>query len=760
MRRYRYMLSGAILVWTCVMTGVESQARAVPPQVGIVITGSIVDEDLSPLAGVTATLTARGQPRRTATSDEEGEFQITGVPVGDYQLRTALTGHTTVAKRVQVHRVPGRMRVGLVMASEDASLPMVGDRVASFVSAPFVAAPALPAATRNAIYGTVTDTSGGVIPGATITVSSNGRSARTVSNNAGAYQFVNLSAGTYQVVFELAGFTTAVRTGVPVTSRRPTRVDQAIAVGALTETVTVTSATPVVDTKRTTVGHATDAFEAVQVTSVGPGRGRAGTASYAHMPPNQFVRTADDPRSTFGADIDTASYTNIRRFLNQGQLPPSEAVRVEEFVNYFTFDYPQPEGDAPIGLTSELGDAPWAPGHKLVLIGAHARAPEREISGRNFVLLVDVSGSMQPAERLPLLKSAFALFVDSLQPNDEVSIVTYAGTSGVWLLPTPARQRDQIQDAITRLTADGSTNGGAGLALAYRLARQQFVPGGINRVLLATDGDFNVGMTANLDLVDFIERERRSGVFLSVLGVGTNNLQDDRMELLADKGNGHYAYLDSLQEARRVLIREAASTLEAVAQDVKFQVEFNPAKVQGWRLIGYENRRLDHAEFNDDSVDAGELGDGHTVTVLYEIVPAGAPWPGVRTETKPPVDPLIYQMTHTLTPAASGGDWLTVRVRYQAPGGGPSQLVSRAVRTDDRAVALPFAAMVVEFAQLLRDERRAESATEARWDRLLARIRAHGDGPAGQAGERAAFAEVAQLAAGLSKLERRTTSGR
>ena len=315
--------------------------------------------------------------------------------------------------------------------------------------------------------------------------------------------------------------------------------------------------------------------------------------TYSQFEPNRFHATLDHPLSTFGADVDTASYSNIRRFLSSGQLPPSDAVRVEELVNYFRFGYAAPRDGRPIALTTEVGDCPWAPSHKLVLIGARAATPApREITGRNIVLLLDVSGSMAPPERLPLIKTALGLFVDTLKPDDSIAIVTYAGTSGIALPPTPARRRDVIQRAIGELNAGGSTNGGQGLILAYRTAREAFIPGGVNRVILATDGDFNVGIVSQEDLLRLIERERDSGVFLSVFGVGSGNLKDATMEMLADRGNGHYAYLDSLQEARRVLIREGDATLENVAKDVKFQVEFNPAVVSAWKLLGYENRAL------------------------------------------------------------------------------------------------------------------------------------------------------------------------
>lgn len=476
---------------------------------------------------------------------------------------------------------------------------------------------------------------------------------------------------------------------------------------------------------------------------------------YARIVSNRFRRTTDEPLSTFGADVDTASFANVRRFIRTGQLPPVDAVRVEEFVNYFRFDYAAPRDGHPIGITTEIGDAPWNPRHKLLLIGARAATPaHREPAGRNIVLLIDVSGSMAPADKLPLIKSALGMFVDTLNDGDQLAIVTYAGQSGVVLPPTPARDRNRLLSAIASLGSGGSTNGAQGLVTAYRLARQAFIPGGVNRVVLATDGDFNVGVTSHDGLLQLIEREKESGVFLSVLGVGTGNLQDATMELLADKGNGNYAYLDSLQEARRVLVREAGSTLETVAKDVKFQVEFNPAQVASWKLVGYENRLLEHQDFNDDRKDGGELGAGHTVTVLYEIVPVGVEAADDDDTNRPLVDPLRYQPAperrQVRQPASPNQEWLTVKVRYQEPEGRTSRLIERPVGpvAGVRAQHLPFAAAVAEFGQLLRDPR----VERGRWDALVRRLERMMV-PAGRAADRTEVLELVTLAAGLSRLQ-------
>jgi Ca-activated chloride channel family protein len=496
------------------------------------------------------------------------------------------------------------------------------------------------------------------------------------------------------------------------------------------------------------------------MTVVAPGRmpepgwyqPRSTDERYAHVEVGSFHRSIDDPLSTFGADVDTASFANVRRFLQSGQRPPADAVRVEEFVNYFHYAYPTPRTGHPIGVTTEVGECPWAPNHKLVLIGARAIASStREIEGRNIVLLVDVSGSMSSQDKLPLLKSAFNMFVDALRPDDRLAIVTYAGYSGLALPSTPARERQTIHAAIDRLGAGGSTNGGQGIIQAYRVARDAYIPGGVNRVILATDGDFNVGIVGQTDLLKLIQREKESGIFLSVFGVGTDNIKDDTMEMLADKGNGHYAYLDTLQEARRVLVTESGSTLETVAKDTKFQVEFNPAQVAAWKLIGYENRQMVPQDFNDDRKDGGELGAGHTITVLYEVVPAGTP---VDDEgaTRPRVDALKYR-PKTDTPAAaraaSGSaspEWLMVKVRYQQPEGDQSRLIQLAVTpsASARPTFLPFVSAVADFGLLLRDEH----SDRARWEALARRLSSMAVS-APQAADRDQVLELVELARAL-----------
>ena len=421
---------------------------------------------------------------------------------------------------------------------------------------------------------------------------------------------------------------------------------------------------------------------------------------YEPVTDNPFVRVDRDPLSTFSSDVDTASYALVRRhLLDQKVLPPRGAVRIEELVNYFDYAYPEPIGARPFALQTEVASAPWAPAHRLLRIGIRGKHLERrEVPAANLVFLIDVSGSMADENKLPLLKRGLSLLAERLRERDRVSIVVYAGSSGLVLPPTPGSNRAAILAALDRLDAGGSTNGGQGIALAYREAREGFVKNGVNRVILATDGDFNVGVTNQEELVALVERQAKSGVFLSVLGFGSGNYNDAMLEKLADKGNGNYAYIDDLAEARKVLVEEASSTLVTIAKDVKIQVEFNPKQVESFRLLGYENRVLSHRDFNDDTKDAGDIGADHRVTALYEIVPAhGAGTAGV--------DPLKYQSAR---PSDVAGELATIKLRYKAPAGNTSELIEVVARdgglTASRASAdFRFAAAVAQFGMLLRN---------------------------------------------------------
>ncbi|MCA9763864.1 MAG: von Willebrand factor type A domain-containing protein [Gemmatimonadetes bacterium] len=431
--------------------------------------------------------------------------------------------------------------------------------------------------------------------------------------------------------------------------------------------------------------------------------------SYARIHDNPFLDVIGNPLSTFGIDVDRASYSNIRRFLAQGRLPPADAVRIEELINYFEYEYPEPaaRGPHPFTVTTEVAVAPWAPSHQLVRVGLQSRHLDAtQLPPANLVFLIDVSGSMAAANKLPLVKASLRMLVEQLRAEDHVALVVYAGAAGLVLQPTAGDRREIILEAIDRLGAGGSTAGGAGLRLAYATAREGLITGGNNRVILATDGDFNVGVASDAEMERLVEAEREHGIFLTVLGFGMGNLQDAKLETLADHGNGNYAYIDGLAEARKTLVHELAGTLFTVAKDVKLQLEFNPARVASYRLIGYENRMLAAEDFADDAKDAGDLGAGHAVTALYEVVPVGA-----TPVARRPTDSLRYQRVSMVTRAGQGDELLFVKLRYKAPDGRTSRELTHAVPARVRRASddLRFISAVAAFGMILRDsEHRGE----------------------------------------------------
>jgi Ca-activated chloride channel family protein len=467
-------------------------------------------------------------------------------------------------------------------------------------------------------------------------------------------------------------------------------------------------------------------------------QGDFNTESYDRIYDNDYKLVANDPLSTFSIDVDTASYSNVRRFLNQNQLPPKDAVRIEELVNYFTYDYPDPQGTDPFSVTTEIAAAPWNKDHQLVLIGLQAKKIEtKSLPKTNLVFLLDVSGSMQDQNKLPLVKSAFRLLVNQLRAEDKISIVVYAGAAGVVLDSASGNEKDKILQAIDNLQAGGSTAGGQGIQLAYEVAKKNLMKDGNNRVILATDGDFNIGVTDDGALTRMIEEKRDDGIFLSIFGFGMGNYKDSKMEKIADKGNGTLAYIDNMLEAKKVFVSQLAGTLFTVAKDVKIQVEFNPAKVKAYRLIGYENRMLENKDFNDDKKDAGEIGAGHTVTALYEIVPAGSK------EEFPGTDPLKYQQVQV----APSNELLTVKLRYKEPDGDTSKLLAKTLQPQG-AIVQPsenynFATSVVEFGMILRDSKYKGSST---YDDVLARAKASkGKDDDGYRAEFIKLVELAQI---------------
>ncbi len=437
------------------------------------------------------------------------------------------------------------------------------------------------------------------------------------------------------------------------------------------------------------------------------------TEEYATIHENIFHRPQDEPLSTFSIDVDAASYSNMRRFINQGQLPPKDAVRIEEMINYFNYAYHAPQDDKPLMINTETIPAPWNPKHQLVQVGIKGKEIEKDqLPASNIVFLLDVSGSMNQPNKLPLLKSAYKMLVQELRDEDRVAIVVYAGAAGMVLPSTSGEDKATILKAIDDLKAGGSTAGGAGIELAYKIAVDNFIEGGNNRVILATDGDFNTGVSSNADMERLIEQKREAGVFLTVLGFGMGNYKDSKMEILADKGNGNYAYIDNMMEAKKVLVSEFGGTLFTIAKDVKIQVEFNPAEVQAYRLIGYENRKLNKEDFNNDKKDAGELGAGHTVTALYEIIPVGVERKALS------VDPLKYQQTTPTKSGKSVGEWMTVKVRYKAPDGDTSELISEVVTAKSAGFEkstdnIRWSSTVAAFGMLLRQSEYAGDANFA-----------------------------------------------
>lgn len=489
------------------------------------------------------------------------------------------------------------------------------------------------------------------------------------------------------------------------------------------------------------VGHATPGIMASRMDADG-----MNAEEYKEIAENNFKTVSESPLSTFSIDVDAASYSNMRRYINKGELPPADAIRTEELINYFSYDYPQPTGNDPVKITTEVGACPWNVKHRLVRIGLKAKEiPTDKLPVSNLVFLIDVSGSMYGPQRLGLVQSSLKLLVNNLRDEDKVAIVVYSGSAGEKLPSTSGSDKQKIREAIDELTAGGSTAGGAGIKLAYKMAKQNFVKGGNNRIILCTDGDFNVGVSSDEGLEKLIEQERKSGVFLTVLGYGMGNYKDSKMQVLAEKGNGNHAYIDNLQEANRVLVNEFGATMHTVAKDVKLQIEFNPSQVQAYRLIGYESRLLKDEDFNNDAKDAGEMGAGHTVTAFYEVVPAG-----VKSDFTGKVDDLKYQKTKP-TPAATNNskELLTVKLRYKAPDGNTSKKIEQPLIDDNKEKVssdFRFASAVAMFGQLLRD---SDFKGDATYDKVISLAKTSLDND--EKGYRREFIRLAETAEGLAK---------
>jgi Ca-activated chloride channel family protein len=592
------------------------------------------------------------------------------------------------------------------------------------------------------ISGTVITEDGSAVPGVTVILTGNNVVGKrtTITAESGVFRFPALPPGEYKLRFELEGFNTLVYDEIPVKPGENVKINVVMKLSNMQEQVLVYGKAPVIDRRKsssTTTYHIDGSrpssgrshsrrskrtkrykysaqSHSPQCTKKQPRkyskpqppqppRAPVKAEDYSPINDSRFKRTGREPLSTFSIDVDTASYANVRRIIKSNQLPVKDAVRIEEMVNYFKYDYPQPEGEHPFSIVTEVAGCPWNMSRRLVHIGLQGRKMKSENrKPNNLVFLLDVSGSMDAPNKLPLLKTAFKLLVKQLDDRDRVAIVVYAGAAGLVLPSTQGFRQDKIFAAIDNLRAGGSTAGCAGIQLAYKTAVENFIRYGNNRIILATDGDFNVGVSSTPELVKMIEEKRKQGIFLTILGFGMGNLKDSRMEQLADKGNGSYHYIDNLLEAKKVFVDELNATLFTIAKDVKIQVEFNPAKVKAYRLVGYVNRLLNEEDFDDDKKDAGELGAGHTVTALYEIIPARSP------EPVPGASKLRYQVMKTKEDAVESGEIMTVKLRYKRPKGNKSKLIVRAVMDEDvslRAASdnFRFSAAVAQFGLLLRD---------------------------------------------------------
>lgn len=467
------------------------------------------------------------------------------------------------------------------------------------------------------------------------------------------------------------------------------------------------------------------------------------TEEYSRIYENPYLKVTENPLSTFSIDVDTAAYANVRRFISHHQSPPQDAVRIEELINYFSYDYPQPQAEDPFVIITEISECPWNSTHQLIHIGLQGKKVQKgNLPPSNLVFLIDVSGSMQPENKLPLLKKAFTMLVNELRPQDRIAVVVYAGAAGCVLDSTSGQQKNKILKIIDNLQAGGSTAGGEGIRLAYKIARENYSPDGNNRVILATDGDFNIGVSSTSELTRLVEEKREHGIFLTVLGFGMGNYKDSRMEQLADKGNGNYAYIDNILEAKKVLVNEFGGTLFTIAKDVKIQIEFNPLKVQAYRLIGYENRMLKKEEFNDDKKDAGELGSGHTVTALYEIIAAGVK------EDLPEVDSLKYQEVKIKDNPSQTKEIMTVKLRYKKPAEQQSKLIvlpveDKTLLLKDTSDNFKFSAAVAQWGLLLRN---SEYKGKADYENVIALAKvSKGEDPEGYRTEFIRLVQTSQL---------------
>lgn len=554
------------------------------------------------------------------------------------------------------------------------------------------------------LWGLVSD-NGKPVANAYVQVFQNGKEIgnKTTLNN-GTFSF-SLNQGKYSLKVTAQGFEIYIDKNVTISNGQTTNLQISLKASVVVDSLALEQEVAMdskyemapVGMSRKAVASNTGGISYITQSVADYSQQEFNTESYDVVNENGYKDVINNPLSTFSIDVDRASYSNIRRFLSQNQKPVKDAVRIEEMINYFDYDYPQPKNGNPFSVTIEGNKCPWNESHQLVLVGLKGEnLNDKQIPPSNLVFLLDVSGSMDEPNKLPLIKSSFKYLVENLRSVDKVAIVVYAGAAGVVLESTPGNKKERIIASIGNLQAGGSTAGGEGINLAYAIAKQNFIKGGNNRVILATDGDFNIGTSSDGEMVRLIEEKRNDGIFLSVLGVGMGNYKDSKMEKIADAGNGNYSYIDNLLEAKKVFGTELWGTLYTIAKDVKIQIEFNPSKVKAYRLIGYENRLLNKEDFNDDKKDAGDIGCGHTVTALYEIVPADSD------ENISNVDPLEYQKQSIVTDSKN---LMTVKIRYKKPDGESSQLITERVSSEKLNATnnIKFASSVAEFGMLLRE---------------------------------------------------------
>ncbi len=606
---------------------------------------------------------------------------------------------------------------------------------------------------RIEVKGKVSDPAGNAVPGVTVTVRESGKS--TVTDQAGMYRII--AETTNHLVFshpgfqkktvEIAGKSNQLNVILfPVNQKildSEVEMDECVAVNFVSqEKSAMTGAVAGVQVRGRAFGVAPKSYRTENMRTPD-----WNTENYASINENGYKDVFANPLSTFSIDVDNASYSNVRRFLNMGQMPLVDAVRIEEMINYFDYQYDKPKDKEPFSIHSELAVCPWNKRHKLLLTGLQAKEIDKsDLPPSNLVFLLDVSGSMKAPNKLPLVKSAMRMLVNELRPNDRVAIVVYAGAAGLVLESTPGNEKQKIMEAIEKLNAGGSTAGGEGLRLAYKTALENFRKEGNNRIILATDGDFNVGVSSTSEMERLVEKERESGIFMTVLGFGMGNYKDDKMETIADKGNGNYAYIDNIQEARKMFVKEFGGTLFTVAKDVKLQLEFNPQYVKAYRLIGYENRLLNDEDFNDDKKDAGEMGAGHRVTALYEIIPAGSG------EEIPQIDELKYQQRKKEAVKNFNNELATIKIRYKAPDGNQSLLMEKvvspkAVDFEKASGDMRFASAVAGFGMLLRN---SEYKGDIGYEDIVSIAQsAKGDDEEGYRGE---FIRLVKIAENLDQL--------